>query len=513
MLKDAKVWLVGAGPGDPSLMTVKGRDLLRSADVVLYDALAHPALLEECRSDAALVPVGKRYGTHTVEQTEIIRMMIEHAKCGRVVVRLKGGDPFLFARGAEEAEALTDAGIRFGVVPGISSPVGTSTYAGFSLTHRDLSSSVTFVTGTDKRGQHHRPEDWHRLAKASDTLCILMGMRRIEAITQTLIEGGRSSSTPTAVIEWGARPEQRVLVATLGTIASRAREQGLKNPAVIVVGEVVQLRDKLRWYDNHALFGKRLLVPRPAAQAPATAQLIRQRGAEPISIPLISIEEPDNEQLVLDSVGNLASYDWVLLTSANGSERLLSALNRLDLDARAFGTAKIGVIGPKTAEPLQRIGVRPDLVAREYVAEGLLEDLLAKGQLKRVLVFRAAEARQVLPEQLRARGIHVDVVAAYRTRSLGARQTVALRESLASRQVDAVLVTSSSMAIALVEALGADARDLLSRVVVASIGPVTTATLEGLGVVVHVTSQVHVIPAMLDDLEGHFASRAKQGPC
>lgn len=511
MSSGAQVWLVGAGPGDPALITVKGLELLRRADVVLYDALAHPALLEVCRADAVLVNVGKRYAQHSVEQSEIIRMLIEYARANRSVVRLKGGDPFLFARGAEEAEALAAAGIRFEVVPGICSPIGTSTHAGFPLTHRDLSSSVTFVTGTEKTGQPRSPEAWQRLALASDTICIVMGMRRIEEIAAALVQGGRAAETPAAVIEWGARPEQRVLVATLATIAEQVRAQDLHNPAVIVVGEVVQLRERLRWYDNRPLFGKRLLLPRPAGQALATAQLIRERGAEPVGIPLISIEDPEDLVAVQRAARALSSFDWVILTSANGAERLLEALKAEHLDARAFGSAKIATIGPKTAEPLERFGLRPDLVASDHIAEGLVRELLERAPMHRVLVFRAAEAREVLVERLQQAGVEVDVVAAYRTRRLGSQQASALRQMLGDSDLDAVLVTSSSMATALVEALGGDARRLLENVVVASIGPVTTATLEQLGIRAAVTSEVHTIPRLLDSLEGYYAAQASAG--
>jgi uroporphyrinogen III methyltransferase / synthase len=511
MSSDTRVWLVGAGPGDPTLITVKGLELLRHADVVLYDALAHPALLEACRSEATLVNVGKRYGEHNVEQREIIRLLIEHAQAGRKVVRLKGGDPFLFARGAEEAEALAAAGVRFEVVPGISSPVGTSTYAGFSLTHRDLSSSVAFVTGTDKSGQPRGPEQWQRLATAADTLCILMGMRRLEDIANALIRGGRAPETPTAVVEWGARPEQRVLVATLATIAARVRAEGLRNPAVVVVGDVVGLREKLRWYDNRPLFGKRMLLPRPSGQAPASAVLVRERGAEPVSIPLIAIEAPEDVGAVRSAVTELGSYDWVVLTSANGAEQLLAALRAENLDARAFGGAKIAAIGPKTAAPLQEVGLCPDLVAKDYVAEGLLSELLGRAPMRRVLVFRAAEAREVLPESLRAAGVEVTVVAAYRTRRLSTEQALDLRQALGDGKLHVVLVTSSSVATALVEALGTEAAQWLARVVVASIGPVTSSTLEQLGISVDVTARVHTISGLLDAIEDHFTAHAAEG--
>jgi uroporphyrinogen III methyltransferase / synthase len=511
MFSDVNVWLVGAGPGDPSLITVKGLELLRTADVVFYDALAHPALLEECRPNATLVSVGKRYGMHTVEQPEINRMMIEQARLGRTVVRLKGGDPLLFARGAEEAEALVDAGIRYGIVPGVPSPIGISACAGIPLTHRDLSSSVTFVTGTNRHGEPHCIEEWKRLATAADTLCILMGMRRISAITTALIAGGRAPETPTAVVEWGARPEQRVLVATLSTIAERVRVHGFSNPAVIVVGEVVRLREKLRWFDQRGLFGKRIFLARASGQARATMRMISQRGAVPVSVPLISIEDPSDLAAVHAAVRTLPNYDWVLLTSANGAERLLSALSAEKLDARAFGNAKIGVIGPMTAEPLRRIGLQPDLVADDHIAEGLLDGLLQRGKARRVLVFRAAEARQVLPDELRARGVEVDVIAAYSTRRLGEECASQVQQIFSTGKLDAVLVTSSSMAEALVEGLGSQAPERLEDVVVASIGPVTTATLVRLGVRVDVTATNHTIPALLDALEEYLVSHSPDG--
>jgi uroporphyrinogen III methyltransferase/synthase len=259
-----KVWLVGAGPGDPSLITVRGLEALGQADVVLYDALSHPALLDACRADAELRNVGKRGGSVSPSQAWITEQLIELARAGRCEVRLKGGDPMLFARGAEEAEDLAAAGIPFEIVPGLSSPVAAAAYAGIALTHRDLSSSVTFITGSDKAGVDWTPDAWRRIATATETLCVLMGMRRIDEITAALVSGGRPPETPAAVIQWGARPEQRVLVSTLGAIAADTRREGLSNPAVIVVGDVVSLREKIRWYDRKPLFGKRILVPRAA---------------------------------------------------------------------------------------------------------------------------------------------------------------------------------------------------------------------------------------------------------
>lgn len=512
MSKQGKVWLVGAGPGDPELITVRGRELLQQATVVLYDALAHAALLEECSPTAILVSVGKRLGAHTVPQAEITRMLIDYAKLGHEVVRLKGGDPYLFARGAEEAEELVKAGVSFGVVPGISSPVGTATYAGFALTHRELSSSVTFVTGTDKHGELLTEEAWSRLAAASDTLCILMGMKRIESITESLMVGGRVAQTPAAVIQWGARPEQRVLTATLGTLAAKVREAGFTNPSVIVVGDVVRLRESLRWYDTSGLFGKRLLLPRPLHQAKQSAKEVRRAGAIPIVLPLLSIEDPEDPEALKQVTRRLSSYDWVILTSANGAARFVDAIRGAGLDARALGGVKVAVIGPKTAGPLREFGVVADVVAAEHVAEGLLSDLQAQGPLRRVLIVRAAEAREVLPDTLRQWGAEVDVVAAYWTRRLGPSQAENLRQLLVEGGADAVLVTSSSMAKALVEALGPQAKELLGRCCVSSIGPVTTETLRSLGIRSDVVAEKYTVAGLLDALARKFQATALGSP-
>lgn len=505
MVTLGKVWLVGAGPGDPGLITVRGLEVLGKADVVLYDALAHPALLDAA-GHAERHDVGKRFGDPRSKQDEINERMIALARAGKRVVRLKGGDPLLFARGAEEALALANAGIPFEIVPGISSPVAAAAFAGISLTHRDLSSSTTFITGSDREGKEWSPESWKRLATATDTVCILMGMRRIEEIAQALIDGGRSPETPTAVIQWGARPEQRVVVARLVDIAEKAREAGLSNPAVIVVGEVVTLRESLRWYDTRPLFGRRVLVPRPAGQAERTAQALRERGAEPRVVPVIEIAPPPDPAPLENAAATLGSYDWVLFTSANGVESLFSALRRAGRDARAFGSAKIAVIGPRTADALERHGVRADRVAEEHVGEGLARDVLSLGTPRRVLIVRALVARDALPTLLREAGVAVDVVPAYETRPAPAGPK-SLVELVETRAVDTVLFTSSSTVTATVERLGPSARELLGKLTVASIGPITTRTAEELGIRVDVTATTFTVDGVLDALEGHFQPR------
>jgi uroporphyrinogen III methyltransferase / synthase len=504
-LKPGRVWLVGAGPGDPGLITVRGRELLAQADVVLYDALSHPALLEICPPTAELRHVGKRGGTQSPSQDWITSQLIDLAQSGRNVVRLKGGDPSLFARGAEEALALARAGVQFEIVPGVSSPVAASAYAGIPLTHRDLSSSVTFITGSDREGRIWSPDAWQRLATATETICVLMGMQRIDAITRALIDGGRSPETPAAVVQWAARPAQRVITAPLSQIAQAARAAGLSNPALIMVGDVVSLREELRWYDRLPLFGRRLLVPRPEHQAAGTAEAIRRRGAEPIVIASIEIAPPPDPEALRAAARGVQNYDFCLFTSANGVERFFAALAEVGRDARAFGSCKVGAIGPKTAQALVPHGIVADLVAREFVGEALARDILEIGGVRRVLIPRARVAREELPELLRAGGMTVDVVPAYETRPAGAQHRDRLVALLEQGDLDVVLFTSSSTVDSLVGLLGPDAAGLLSRVTLACIGPITAATAQRHRLEVAVAAETYTVEGLLDALEQHYA--------
>lgn len=505
-VKPGKVWLVGAGPGDPGLITVRGRDLLAAADVVLYDALSHPALLEMCPPSAELRDVGKRGGSKNPSQDWITSQLIDLAQSGRNVVRLKGGDPSLFARGAEEALALYRAGVEFEIVPGVSSVVAASAYAGIPMTHRDLSSSVTFITGSDREGKSWSPDAWKRLATATETICVLMGMQRIDAITRALIDGGRSPETPAAVVQWAARPAQRVVTAPLWRIAEASHAAGLSNPALIMVGDVVSLRDELRWYDRLPLFGRRLLVPRPEHQAAGTAEAIRRRGAEPIVIASIEIGPPPDPDALRTAALGVQNYDFCLFTSANGVERFFEALAEVGRDARAFAACRVGAIGPKTAQALVPHGIRADLVAREFVGEALAREILEIGGVRRVLIPRALVAREELPELLRAGGMTVDVVPAYETRPAGGRHKERLLTLLRDGELDVVLFTSSSTVDSLVELLGPDAAALLSRVTLACIGPITSGTAQRHGLEVAVTADTYTVEGLLDALEKHYAS-------
>lgn len=503
-MNPGKVYLIGAGPGDPGLITVRGFELLSQADVVLYDALAHPALLEAC-PNAEKRNVGKRYGQDSAVQLAINAELVALARAGKRVVRLKGGDPLLFARGAEELLALHEAGIAFEIVPGVSSPFAASAFAGIPLTHRELSSSVTFITGSDRAGKEWSAESWQKLATATDTICVFMGMRRIEDIMQAIIAGGRSAETAVAVVQWAARPEQRVVTGTLATIAAEVRARGVTNPALIVVGEVVALREELRWYDNRPLFGKSLLVPRPAEQGRLTAAAIRARGASVRLLPAIEIRAPADLEPLEHAIAELRDYEWVLFTSANGVLHFTRALSRLGLDARAFANAKLGAIGPKTAAALESFGLRADVVADEFIGEGLARAILGHGVPKRVLLARALVARDALPDLLRQAGSRVDVVPVYETVSADAGD--ALRTSFERGEIDVALFTSSSTVNAVVDALGKGASELLARVTVASIGPVTSRTLAERAVPVDVVATTFTVDGLLDALESYFCSK------
>ncbi|MGK4008140.1 uroporphyrinogen-III C-methyltransferase [Sorangium sp. So ce1036] len=510
------VYLVGAGPGDPGLFTLRGAELLATADVVLHDELVHTSLLDGVREGAEVRSVGKRGGDRVAKdakQAEIDAELVALGRAGRSVVRLKGGDPFLFGRGSEEAEALARAGVPFEVVPGVCSPLGATAYAGISLTHRNIASSVMIVSGVTRAG---KPFDWSELASVRGTICVLMGMQAIDAVVAGLLgPGRREPSTPAAAIQWGTRAEQRVVTTRLDDLPRRIREAGLESPAVLVVGAVTGLRDALRWFDRKPLFGKRVLVTRPRHQARSTSRLIRQRGGEAVELATIEIHPPPDPARVTEAVRGLSGYHLVVFTSENGVASFFGELTRLGMDARAFGVARIAAIGAGTAAALAGRGIRADIIPSEFRGEELAEAILADPVLAerrkapppvRVLLPRALVAREVLPERLRAAGCEVDVVPVYETRPAPAERRDELLRALGAGQIDVVLLTSSSTVDSLCDLLGDDAAARLDGVLVASIGPITTATAEKRGLRVGVTAEVSTIPGLLDALDRHLAS-------
>lgn len=481
------VYLVGAGPGDPGLMTARALELIAQADVIVYDRLIPAGALDGARADALELYAGKEGGGESTAQDEIERLLLEHGSGGAVVVRLKGGDPFVFGRGGEEAETLRAAGIPFEVVPGVTAGVAAPAYAGIPVTHRDAASAVAFVTGHEDPLKPESALDWDALARFPGTLVVYMGVKRLPAIAQRLLDGGRSADEPAALVERGTLPGQREVVATLATIADEAERTRIKAPAIAVFGEVAALEDRLAWLGQRPLNGVSVAVTRARAQASGLAARLRLLGADVVEAPAIKIVPLDAE---LDDVSD---YDLVCLTSPNGVHLLFGALARTGRDARALAGARVAAIGPGTAAALREHGVIADVVPETFTAEGLLE-ALAGQPARRVLVARAAEARDVLPDTLRERGADVDVVALYET----VAEVLSVDEVDAALAADFVTFTSSSTVKFFSEAVGERISELRGRLV--SIGPVTSVALRERGLAPDVEAARHDIDGVVEAL-------------
>jgi uroporphyrinogen III methyltransferase/synthase len=488
------VYLVGAGPGDPGLMTRRSLELIASADAILYDRLIPPGALAGARPEAELRYVGKQPGAHSMSQDEINAALVELAQAGRSVVRLKGGDPFVFGRGGEEAQALAGAGVEFEVVPGVTAGVAAPAYAGIPVTHRDDASAVAFVTGHEDPGKPESALDWGALAAFPGTLVLYMGVRNLEGIASALIEAGRPAGEPVAVVERGTQPGQRTVTGTLTDIASRVAEAGLEPPAITVVGPVARLREGLAWVERRPLLGRSVVVTRAQAQASGLAARLTELGAEAIEAPAIRIEPRESEELDRALEG-IDRYALVCLTSPNGVRLLAEGLMRRGRDARALAGATVAALGPGTAAELARFGIGADVVPERSVAEALVESLRGVDvEGKPVLVARAAEARNVLPDALRERGAQVDVLALYRT--VAEPLDAAARE--AALGADYATFTSASSVRFLAEAAGS-----LEGPRLVSIGPATSAELRRLGAEPHVEAAEHtpdgLVAALLED--------------
>jgi uroporphyrinogen III methyltransferase/synthase len=488
------VYLVGAGPGDPGLMTRRSLELIAAADAILYDRLIPAGALDGARADADLRYVGKEPDNPALSQDDINSLLVELGSKGLEVVRLKGGDPFVFGRGGEEAEALLAAGVSFEVVPGVTAGVAAPAYAGIAVTHRDLASAVAFVTGHEDPEKHESALDWDALARFPGTLVLYMGVKNLPAIADRLVAAGRPADQPATLVERGTLPGQRAVTATLADIASRAAEEGLRAPAITVIGPAAAMRDTLAWLERRPLHGRRVAVTRARAQASGLATQLWALGADVAETPAIRIEPRPLEGDLADAITDIGEYSLVCLTSPNGASLLFEALAAQGRDARALAGATVAAIGPGTAAELERIGIRADVVPPRSIAESLVEALSGVTvEGRRVLVARAAEARDVLPEALGERGADVDVVALYETVAEPLGQ--AAREELA--QADYVTFTSSSTVRFLLEAAGgsmpADAR-------VVSIGPITSETAREHGLTVHVEAERHDIEGLVDAL-------------
>ncbi len=494
-----RVYLIGAGPGDPGLLTQKGAQLLGQAEVVVYDRLANPVLIDRHVSPGAeRIYAGKASNRHALSQEEINSVLVQKGLEGKTVARLHGGDPFVFGRGGEEAAALVAAGIPFEVVPGITSAIAAPAYAGIPVTHRGHNTSFTVVTGHEDPSKVESTIQWEGLATAVGTLVFLMGMENLALIVERLVAHGRPVDTPVALIRWGTWPKQEVLVGTLADIVSKASTASFKPPVVIVVGTVVGLRSQLRWWDNRPLFGKRVLVTRSREQASALSSLLREQGAEPVEVPVLEIVPPGSYDEMDAAIARLSGYDWVVFTSANGVRLFLDRLQALGRDVRALGSARLAAIGPATADELRRCRLKVDLVPAEYVAESVARELIALGvQGKRVLLPRAEMARELLADELEKAGASVDRVVSYRTVPAG--EISGVRGQLEAGEIDVVTFASSSTVSFLAQGLGKeDTASLLSRTLVACIGPITADTARGLGIRVDVVAKQYTVAGLVD---------------
>ena len=508
-MKAGKVYLVGAGPGDIGLITVKGLACLGKADVIIYDHLLDERLMESARPGVERIYVGKAASHHVKKQHEINQLLVEKAKEGKTVVRLKGGDPFVLGRGGEEAEALVQVHIPFEVVPGVSSAIAVPAYAGIPVTHRRLSSSLTIITGHEDSTKDNSSIAWEKLATGVDTLVFLMGVGNLPKIVSQLLKSGRASSTPIALIKDGTGPRQKTIVGTLADIVAKAESSSFSPPSVIVVGDVVRLQEKLRWFDNQPLFGKRVLVTRARTQASSLSQLLLEHGAQPIEMPAIEIKAIPSTEELDHAILDLESYQWLVFTSANGVEPFFERLYKLNRDARWLKGIKIGAIGPATARALETRGLCPDYLPQVYTSQGFLAGLKSQNiDGCRFLLPRADIATRELADGITRLGAEVHEVTVYRT--VPTTETISRgKQMLLAGEIDIITFASSSTVTNLL-ALLSGKLEAIERTVVACIGPVTAATAAKAGLKVDIVARDHTIPGLVEAMEGYFRGDGKE---
>lgn len=503
---NGKVYLVGAGPGDPELITLKGLECIKNADVIIYDYLASPSLLKHAREHAEIIYVGKKGGDHTLSQDRINALIAEKAQKGFTVTRLKGGDPFIFGRGGEEAEVLIDARIPFEIIPGVTSAIAAPAYAGIPLTHRKFTSTIAFVTGHEDPAKAESNIDWAALAKGIGTLVFLMGVKNLPHITDRLMHHGMSPDTPVALVRWGTTPKQTTVSGTLDTIVERTKAAGLKPPAIIVVGHVVKLREKMRWFETRPLMGRCVVVTRAREQASDLVKRLSDLGAECLECPTIKVSPPQDVKPLDRAMENLSSYDWLIFTSVNGVNFFFERLFQKNKDVRALKDIHTAVIGPATEKRLFDFGLKSDIVPESYRAESVVKAFAGKDVTgRKILLPRAKEARPVLPLELKKMGAIVDEVTAYCTHAVKDNTDV-LSARLKERSIDMITFTSSST-VKNFRALfpNEDLKDLMRGVTIASIGPVTADTARDLGFDVHIIAESYTIPGLCQAILTHFS--------
>ncbi len=514
MNKIGKVYLVGAGPGDPGLITVRGKSLLERAEVIVYDYLAGKRLLKHAPASAELIYVGKKGGVqHTHSQDEINQMLVDNARLGKMVVRLKGGDPFIFGRGGEEVQQLHAAGIPFEVVPGVTSATAAATYAGIPITHRDYTASVAFLTGHEDPTKENSGINWEKLATAVGTLVVYMGIKNLPVIVANMIKYGRDPKTPVAVVRWASTPEQRSVVGTLETISQVVIDAGIKPPSLIIIGEVVNLRDTIDWYEKRLLFGKKIMVTRTREQASDLVAGLEEFGANCLEYSTINIQPVDSYQALDDELERINEYHWILFTSLNGVKYFFERLYSRGLDARQLKGPEIAAVGKSTADLLLHYGVHADLIPSVFTGEGLAESLLDQGvEGRNILIPRALQGREILPETLRGAGAQVTVVPVYQNCPAQGDKEF-LRAELAKGCVDMVTFTSSSTVrnfLALLDdGQQIDLKKILAGVKIAAIGPITAKTVTDSGLKVDVQPEQHTIPAMIEAIVAYYHGAGK----
>ena len=497
-MAEGKVFLVGSGPGDPGLITVRGSQLIESADAVVYDALANATLLPPGARETGrpeLYYVGKRGGEKApVSQEEIDQLLVRLAREGKRVVRLKGGDPFVFGRGSEEAQAMNDASVPFEIVPGVTAGIAAAAYAGIPVTHRGLSTSVTFVTGHEDPAKPHTQTNWSALAKVGGTIVLYMGVKTLASITDALLKGGMPPEIPAAAIQWGTQPRQRTVVATLETIAAKALEENISSPAITVIGWSVVLRDELSWFEKRPLYGRRIVVTRATQQAQALTQKLRELGADVIEMPATQVARLDLAPL-REAIGELSRYQWLILTSQNAVAILWDQLLGEGRDARALAALKIAAVGPATAAALLEHGIAVDVIPQRFVAEGLLEMMRERNDVasKRILYVTAEGSRDVLPQGLREIGAEVDVIEAYRS-VLDGQGAERLARAIEAGKLDLATFTSGSAVRGYVDAIG---EDLAVQIPAASIGPQTSDALREAGIEVKAEAKESTVDGLV----------------
>jgi uroporphyrinogen III methyltransferase / synthase len=507
--KKGKVYIIGAGPGDAGLITLKAIECLREADVVVYDYLVSKDLLKYARSDARFIYAGKQGGAHTLSQWQINDLLVKEAKAGNIVARLKGGDPFIFGRGGEEAEKLAGNKIPFEIVPGVTSAIAVPAYAGIPLTHRGLTSTVAFVTGHEDPTKGKSDIDWQALARIG-TLVFLMGVKNIENIAKELQDNGRSPKTPAALIRWGTTTRQEILTSTLANIAMLAQELKFAPPAILVVGKVVDLQDKLDWFDSKPLFGKGVVITRPEKQADDLVKLLIKEGANPIGFPTIKIVPPPDWRDLDAAIKNLEEYEWLIFTSANGVSFFFERLYAKKKDIRDLKGVKICCIGPATAQQVENKGIRVDLVPAKFISEGILKSFSVKNlKGKKILIARAAKARDVLPEGLKKLGAEVDVATVYVTVA-SAKTKKDLDALFKENHVDVITFTSSSTVDNFVKIAGRKF-SLLKGVKIACIGPVTAAAAKKAGLTVDIHQEEYTMEGLVSALNDYFSKKPAAG--